>query len=48
MTALDRARALIRERRAFPRNSLDWNYRTRAARKLIWMARGYPTKDWPA
>lgn len=38
---------MMRERRAFAPGSTDHNYRTRAARKLVWLMRGVPVKDWP-
>lgn len=37
---------MMRERREFPRGSLDWEWRTRAARKLAWIALGVPTTQW--
>lgn len=39
-------RALMAERRLWPRGSADHEYRTRAARKLIWLMRGVPTNQW--
>lgn len=45
------ARRLLRrmnvERRRFPRNSDEWTWRTRAARKYAWIAREVPACDWP-
>lgn len=46
MTARDHFRATMAERRAFPRGTLDHEYRTRAARKLLWIARGVPVNEW--
>jgi len=46
MTARDHLRQMLRERRQFPRTSLEWEWRTRAARKLAWIARGTPTTEW--
>ena len=37
---------MMRERRDFPRGSLDWEWRTRAARKLALIALGVPTTQW--
>lgn len=34
------------ERRRFPKGSPDWIYRTRAARKYVWMMRDVPTTEW--
>jgi hypothetical protein len=34
------------ERRAFRPGSADHDYRTRAARKLVWLMRGVPTSEW--
>ena len=38
--------ALMAERRNWPRGSADHDYRTRAARKLVWIMRGVPTTEW--
>ena len=38
---------IMAERRRWPKGSADWDYRTRAARKLVWMIRGIPVIDWP-
>lgn len=46
MTTVQHIIALLKERRAFPRHSPDWQYRTNAAWKLLQMARGVPSKDW--
>lgn len=37
---------LMRERLAFAAGSLDHEYRTRAARKLVLMMRGVPVGEW--
>lgn len=37
---------IMRQRRQWPVGSSDWAYRTRAARKLVWMMRGIPTAEW--
>jgi len=37
---------LMAERKAFAAGSPDYEYRTRAARKLVWMMRGVPTTEW--
>lgn len=39
-------RRLIAERKAFPVGSPDHEYRTRAARKLVWVMRGVPVAEW--
>lgn len=39
-------RALMAERRTHPRGTPDHEYRTRAARKLLWAMRGVPTTEW--
>ena len=39
-------RAMIQERRIFPSGSLDWQWRTNAARKFLHLLRGVPAKDW--
>jgi 23S rRNA U2552 (ribose-2'-O)-methylase RlmE/FtsJ len=38
--------ALMRERRAWPKGSADHEYRSRAARKLVWIMRGIPVLEW--
>ncbi len=37
---------MMAERKAFATGSLDYEYRTRAARKLVWLMRGVPTMEW--
>lgn len=39
-------RQLMRERRAFPVGTPDHEYRTRAARKIVWLMRGVPVGEW--
>ncbi len=39
-------RRMMAERRQFARGSLDHNYRTRAARKYLWLAIGQPADKW--
>jgi hypothetical protein len=46
MTTKQRFLRLMAERRQYPRNSLDWMWRTRAARKLVWLMMGRPVKEW--
>lgn len=46
MIARDWFRRMLRERRDFPRDSLDWEWRTAAARKYVWMMRGIPVVEW--
>lgn len=38
--------ALMAERRQFQRGTPDHEYRTRAARKLVWIMRGVPSNQW--
>ena len=47
MTLRDHLRELLTERRDWPRDSAEWTWRTRAARKYVWLLRGVPPKDWP-
>ena len=46
MTTKSAFLALMRERKAFPAGSGDHEYRTRAARKLVWIMRGIPVAEW--
>lgn len=46
MTAAAVFRALMAERRQFQRGTPDHNYRTRAARTLVWLMRGVPASEW--
>lgn len=46
MTTRDHFRSLMAERRHFPRGSVEWAWRTRAARKLAWITLGIPTTEW--
>ena len=39
-------RGTMTERRKHRRNSLDWHYLTRAARKCVWIMLGVPTSEW--
>lgn len=39
-------RRLLTERRRYQRGSDEWEYRTRAARKIVWLHRGIPTCEW--
>lgn len=39
-------RQMLRERRAYKVGSPDWEYRTRAAMKYLWMMRGVPNNQW--
>ena len=48
MTERQNLRACLSERRQFPRDSLDYAYRTRAARKYVWIIRGVPASEWVA
>ena len=38
---------MMQERRKYPRGSIEWDWRTRAARKYVWMMRKVPTCCWP-
>ena len=46
MTARQLLRQCLDERRNYQRGSLEWLYRTAAARKLYWMHIGKPTTEW--
>ena len=37
---------IMAERRAYAAGSPDHEYRTRAARKLVWLMRGKPVSEW--
>jgi len=37
---------LLQDRRAFAAGTPDHDYRTRSARKRVWMLRGVPVNDW--
>ena len=38
--------ALMAERRQWPKGSADYAYRTKAARKLVWIIKGRPVNEW--
>lgn len=40
-------RRMLTERRRFDKDSMDYEWRTRAARKYVWMLRGVPVLEWP-
>ena len=46
MTTREHFRALMAERRNWPRGSADHEYRSRAARKLLNLIRGVPVDQW--
>ena len=46
MTARQNLRQMLHERRMFPHGSLEWEWRTRAARKYIAIIRGVPANEW--
>lgn len=46
MTARENLRQMLAQRRQFPRHSAEWNWRTRAARKYVWIILGLPTTEW--
>lgn len=37
---------MMAERKAYAPGSPDHEYRTRAARKLVWLMRGVPVTEW--
>lgn len=37
---------MMAERRAYAPGSPDHNWRSRAARKLVWLMRGVPVLEW--
>ena len=39
-------RALVKERRAFKRGSIEHQWRTKAAAAYLQMMRGVPAKEW--
>lgn len=39
--------SLLAERKAWPKGSADWDYRSRACRRLWWIIRGVPVDRWP-
>lgn len=47
MTALDLLKQMLRERKQFPRGSLDHEWRSAAARKYYWITRRIPRTEWP-
>lgn len=47
MTAKENFLQMMRERRRYPPTSPEWEWRTRAARKFVWLMRGVPTQEWP-
>lgn len=48
MSERETFRDVMRQRRQWPKGSADYDYRTRAARKLVWMIRKVPTTEWAA
>lgn len=48
MNARENFLSLMAERRAFPRGTPEHEYRSRAARKLVWLMRGVPSSEWLA
>lgn len=47
MTARAEFHRVMAERRQWPPGSSDWEYRSRAARKLVWIIRKVPAAFWP-
>ena len=46
MTARENFRKVMSERRQWMRGTPDHEYRTRAARKYVWMMRGIAPNQW--
>lgn len=46
MTPKTLFRQMMKERRAYDRGSDEWAWRTRAARKYVWIIRDVPTMEW--
>jgi len=46
MTERQMLRRMMVERRQFQVGSPDHEYRTRAARKYVWILRGVPSCEW--
>lgn len=46
MTARTEFHAIMAERRQWKPGSPDWEYRSRAARKLVWLIKGIATDQW--
>lgn len=46
MTARSLFKQMMTERRQYPRGSSDFEWRTRAARKYVWLMRGVPSAEW--
>lgn len=47
MTLRENFRLLMAERRLYMRGTPEHDWRTRAARKFIWIMRDVPTTEWP-
>jgi len=39
-------RKVMAARRSVPRDSVEYTYLSRAARKLVWIERGIPVNEW--
>ena len=49
MTTRDHFRAVMAQRRPYrndPRYHIEWQYLTRACRKIYWLVRGVPVSEW--
>ncbi len=46
MTAREWFKFAMNARRMHPRGSMEHGYMTRTARKLAWIVRGIPSKEW--
>lgn len=44
--AISEFRRMMRDRKNFARGTADHEYRTRAARKLVWLINGVPVSEW--
>lgn len=47
MTLRENFMGLMAERRQYERGTPEHDWRTRAARKFVWIMRGIPTMEWP-
>ena len=46
MTRKERFLEQMQERRKHGKDTLEYEWRTKAARKLYWMLRGVPVSEW--
>jgi hypothetical protein len=45
-TARTEFHRIMADRRQWPPGSADWEYRSRAARRLVWIIKGIPAEQW--